>query len=243
MRVRGEWPNPVAIRGGWGRAVARPWNRFRSDAHLRLIRGSASFLSAAADTVLGLGATAVVSPPLLGGTQTAWRAAGFHTYTTLTLLRKPLDGSAPDSRDVRPLGEGSWMHVLAIDAAAFGKRWTVALPALVEALRTTSTSVLLGIDDSESGTLAGYAIVGCGGSTGYLQRIAVDPAFHRRGLGRSLTRASESWAGRHGARTMVLNTKPQNNAALSLYGSQGYVALPDRLELLRYGRVQPGPRA
>jgi ribosomal protein S18 acetylase RimI-like enzyme len=234
MRIRGEWPNPVALRKGWYRATARPWNRSRSDAHLRLLRGSPGFLAEAADLVLGLGATSVISPPLLGGTQTPWRTAGFDTYTTLRLLRKPLDGTEDHPVPVRRLGDNAWTRVVAIDAAAFGDMWKAELPALVEALRSTSTSALLGIDDPATGSLAGYAIVACAGSTGYLQRIGVHPNLHGRGLGRSLTRAAHNWSLQRGARMSILNTKPDNIAALALYKSEGYTVMPDRLELLRY---------
>ncbi len=234
MRIRGEWPNPVAIRRGWARAVARPWNRSRTDAHLRLVRGSPGFLAAATEAVLGLGASAVVSPPLLAGTQTVWRAAGFEPYTTLHLLRKHLQGEEAHDAMVRDLDDEHWTRVVAIDAAAFGDQWKAELPALVEALRSASTSALLGVEDAETGKPTGYAIVACSSGTGYLQRIAVDPAYHHQGLGRSLTRAAHNWVLRRGGRVMILNTKPDNAAALSLYESEGYTMLPDRLELLRF---------
>jgi ribosomal protein S18 acetylase RimI-like enzyme len=234
MRVRGEWPNPVALRKGWYRAIARPWNRSRPDAHLRLIRGSPSFLTETAELVLGFGATSVISPPLLGGTQTPWRSAGFDSYTTLRLLRKALDGPEEHPAAVRQLGDDAWAKVVAIDAAAFGDMWKAELPALVEALRSTSTSVLLGVDDPDTGSLAGYAIVASSAATGYLQRIGVHPDHHGRGLGRSLTRAAHNWSLRGGARMVILNTKPDNAAALALYKSEGYTVLPDRLELLKY---------
>ena len=234
MRVRGEWPNPVAIHRGWARAVARPWNRSRSDAHLRLIRGSSSFLTQAADTVLALGASAVISPPLLTGPQQVWRAAGFASYTSLHLLRKPLTGEEPVEATVRDLGDGAWARVVAIDAAAFGDDWKAELPALVEALRSAPASALLGIGTGDERAPAGFAIVAASSQTGYLQRIAVHPDDHRRGYGRALTRACHNWARRRGARVMILNTKPDNAPALSLYRAEGYTMLPDRLELLRY---------
>jgi ribosomal protein S18 acetylase RimI-like enzyme len=124
--------------------------------------------------------------------------------------------------------------VVAIDAAAFGDMWKAELPALIEAMQSTATSALLGADDPETGSLAGYAIVACSGSTGYLQRIGVHPRLHGRGLGRSLTRAAHNWSLRRGARMVILNTKPDNDAALSLYQSEGYTVMPDRLELLRF---------
>ncbi len=234
MRVRGEWPNPIVIRKGWARAVARPWNRSRPDAHLRLERGSAGFLREAADLVMSLEASAIISPPLMAGTQEIWRTAGFRPYMSLSLLRRVLDGTEGPTAPVRTVADGEWRRVLAIDAAAFGETWKAELPALLEALTSSSSTAILGLDDPDTATLAGYAIVARSAETGYLQRIAVDPAFHRRGMGRTLTRASHAWCKQRGARSVILNTKPDNEAALSMYRSEGYAVLPERLELLRY---------
>ncbi|MBT8165046.1 MAG: GNAT family N-acetyltransferase [Acidimicrobiia bacterium] len=239
MRVRGEWPNPIVIRRGWARAVARPWNSSRTDAHVRLERGSARFLAEAAEHVLGLGATAVISPPLMAGTRLVWKEAGFEPYTTLALLRRVLDGREGVAEALRTVTDTEWRRVVAIDAAAFGDTWKAELPALLEALTSASKSVILGIDDPATSALVGYAIVACSAETGYLQRIAVDPSFHRRGVARALTRAAHTWCLRRGARSVILNTKPDNEAALALYRSEGYTILPERLELLQYSGGRP----
>ena len=60
----------------------------------------------------------------------------------------------------------------------------------------------------------------------------MDPDHARRGIGRSLVRASVDWARRHGARTMVLNTQPENLAAARLYEDEGFVRLGARLRVL-----------
>lgn len=233
MRTRGQWPNPVVIRRGWAAAHARPWNSSRPDAHLRLARGSSGFLGDATRTVLGFGAATVISPPLMAGTQTAWRAAGYQPYTSLRLLRKSVGEEEKVEAPVRPLADPDWPQVVAVDATAFGEMWRADLPALLEALRSAPASALIGIDDPDSGSLAGYAIVACSAGTGYLQRIAVHPEHQGRGFGRALTRQASNWLRRRGARHIILNTKPGNTGALSLYESEGYVLLPDRLELLR----------
>jgi ribosomal-protein-alanine N-acetyltransferase len=173
------------------------------------------------------------------GTQTPWRAAGYQPYTALRLLRKPVAAEEEVAVTVRDLADRDWPGVVAVDAAAFGEMWRAELPALLEALRSAPSSALIGIDDPGSGSLAGYAIVACSAGTGYLQRIAVDPAYQGRGLGRSLTRQANNWLRRRGARHIVLNTKPGNTGALSLYESEGYVLLPDRLELLRCAAPEP----
>lgn len=235
MRIRGQWPNPISLRQGWARAVARPWNRTRPDAHLRLDRGSSRFLAAATSTVLGLGASAVVSPPLLVGSQRVWRQAGFEPYVQLSLLRSDLNGEMSGDDLVQPLDDSRWLEVVDLDGHAFGGEWRAELPALVEALESSPSSALLGITETTNERLAGYVIVAATSGTGYLQRLAVHPAAQGQGFGRALARAAHNWARRRGARYMILNTKPSNQAALSLYHSEGYVAMPDRLQLLRYG--------
>jgi ribosomal protein S18 acetylase RimI-like enzyme len=199
---------------------------------MRLIRGSSAFLTDAARTVLALGAESVISPPLMAGSQEPWRQAGFTDYASLRLLRKPIGRDEPTAHLTRYTTDTEWLRLVAIDAAAFGPMWKAELPALTEALRSSATSTVLGVD--QEGELAGYAIIAGSGGIGYLQRIAVHPDYQRRGLGRSLTRSAHNWARRRGARHLVLNTKPENRVALALYESEGFTLLPDRLQLLRY---------
>ena len=53
-------------------------------------------------------------------------------------------------------------------------------------------------------------------------------------MGRSLVRVAARKARAAGARVMLLNTQVDNEAAMRLYESEGYVRLPDPLHLLRY---------
>jgi ribosomal-protein-alanine N-acetyltransferase len=68
----------------------------------------------------------------------------------------------------------------------------------------------------------------------YLQRVAVSPARGGQGLGTSLVRASLDWAAAVGARTMILNVKPENDNARRLYEREGFSASGVMLELLRF---------
>jgi ribosomal protein S18 acetylase RimI-like enzyme len=117
--------------------------------------------------------------------------------------------------------DGEWSRAVDIDQAAFEPLWRLGEPGLKEALNATPTSAFLTVR-SDSGTTVGFAIVGAGASTGYLQRVAVDPAHARRGYGRSLVRASLGWARNRGCRTMLLNTQPDNVSAGELYESEGF---------------------
>ncbi len=116
-----------------------------------------------------------------------------------------------------------------IDRQAFDPDWQIGRMGLQDALTATVRSRLL---VSEPEPVQGFAIVGVTGSTGYLQRIAVNPEHGGRGVGRELLRAAMTWARSAGARAMLLNTQPENERAASLYRSEGFVTLPDRLNVL-----------
>src|SRR5690606_28673612 len=108
--------------------------------------------------------------------------------------------------------------------------WRIGQAGLADAMAATPNSVVLVVE--VAGVTVGFAIVGEMAGVSYLQRLAVHPDHARRGIGRSLVRASVDWARRHGARTMVLNTQPENTAAARLYEDEGFVRLGARLRVL-----------
>jgi ribosomal protein S18 acetylase RimI-like enzyme len=125
-------------------------------------------------------------------------------------------------------------RLLAIDVAAFEGFWRFDRNALHEATHTTSKSDIFVINDGDLGA-AGYAIVGYGHAISYLQRVAVHPTWQGHGMGRSLVRAVARGARRKGSKALLLNTKHDNLAAISLYESEGYILLPESLAVLRAG--------
>jgi len=58
---------------------------------------------------------------------------------------------------------------------------------------------------------------------GEIYVISVDPAFHRRGLGRALTVAGLEWLADAGITTAMLYVDSANEAGISLYRSLGFV--------------------
>ncbi len=56
----------------------------------------------------------------------------------------------------------------------------------------------------------------------HVLNVATDPAFRRRGAGRTLMLEAEAHGHRHGARLSTLEVRRSNTAALKLYGSLGY---------------------
>ena len=230
---RGTWPGAVSLRRAWARAEARPWNAEHLEAHLRLVRGGAGFLSDCVTRLLDLGAPSVLSAPLSASARGAWESAGFEPDIDLALLRLSLDGEIPAPNHlVHNANDVSLDTLLHIDAAAFQGFWRFDATALEEATSATAKSDVFIINDGAEGA-AGYAIVGYGHAISYLQRVAVHPDWQGHGMGRSLIRTVARSAKRSGSKALLLNTQSENEPAINLYASEGYVLLPESLAVLR----------
>ena len=232
MRVAGRWPGRLVLRSGWAKAEARPWNADIPDAHLRLVRGSADFLTACADYLLEMGVSGVASPPLPDMSSGIWLSAGYEPHLHLHLYSRELVSSLPAAS--HPVSTGStrdWTTMAKIDRAAFPPLWRLNEDGLREAMGATPHASLLVTRDENRTT--GFAIVGAGSIAGYLQRVAVHPDYTRRGIGRSLVRSANRWARRRGARSIMLNTQPDNEPAARLYLSEGFEKMLDQLTILR----------
>lgn len=224
MKTRGTWPGPITLRRGWSLAMARPWNDDIDDAHLRLVRGNADFLRSATQAI-PLDGEMVLSPPLAPGSTTIWKDAGFSPHLVLDMFQRDLLAKQAAPQIPVVAGDDSdWDRAVEIDAAAFDRLWRLGSVGLGEARNATPTSAFLAVR-SDTGTTVGFAVVGAGAATGYLQRVAVDPSHLGQGYGRALVRASLAWARNHGCRTMLLNTQPDNEPAASLYESEGFTRI------------------
>jgi ribosomal protein S18 acetylase RimI-like enzyme len=201
-------------------------------AHLRLVRGGGpSFITDCVETLLDLGTTAVLSPPLPRSAQVAWSEAGFGLCADLTLMRRSLDAVPPPGHLVLTGSTDDCAEALRIDATAFDEFWRFDRSALAEAMESTPTAVLHVVRSVDNG-LAGFAITGAGEAISYLQRLAVDPRWQGQGIGRSLVRASARWAKRSGSRALMLNTQTDNESAVALYQSEGFRILDEPLAVL-----------
>ena len=232
---RGTWPGSVSLRRGWARAEARPWNDVVESASLRLLRGGSAFLEACVNRLTSLGAPEVLSSPLAPSARRPWEAAGFTDHIDLALMRLSLDQpiEAPQHLVVRD-DDRDIDELLAIDQAAFPDFWRFDRTALLESTHATSSSSVLVIRDGEAG-ITGYAVTGYGHAISYLQRVAVDPQWQGHGMGRSLVRASARSARRSGSRALLLNTQFDNEPAITLYETEGFVQLPESLAVLKAG--------
>lgn len=163
---------------------------------------------------------------------------GFVVHERLHLLRHDLR----DLPEVPLARTGEWVRlrrcwrrdidaVLAVDGRAFDGFWSLDRRGLDDAVRATPTSrhrVACG----PGNVIVGYAVTGRAADRGYLQRLAVDPAAHRSGIGRALVTDALAWLGHRGSTVAVVNTQEHNAGALALYESCGFILEPEGLSVL-----------
>jgi ribosomal protein S18 acetylase RimI-like enzyme len=81
------------------------------------------------------------------------------------------------------------------------------------------SSAILGSWDE--GALIGSIMVGFDGHRGWVYYVAVAPGHRRRGLGRTLMEAAETWLRARGAPKIQLMVREGNDAALDFYEALG----------------------
>jgi ribosomal-protein-alanine N-acetyltransferase len=165
--------------------------------------------------------------------------AGFDTIDRLALLETRLretdrfdSAHSANGRRVRlrAMRSRHLAGAATIDRRSFPAPWGNDRAALADILHATPASHATMIDIDR--TMSGFAITGVAASVGYLQRLAVDPAAQRHGLGRSLVADSLSWMRRRNATRAMVNTAFDNGAALALYESFGFERLTESLLIL-----------
>lgn len=231
LKSRGEWPGPVEFSAGWARAYVRPWNEDLPAAALRLERGGARFLNLCAQAVSAW-TKDVFSPATLPGSGRVWREAGFEEWGQLLLFEHLLtDLKAPEAL----VTENDLLDVIVlnrIDRDSFPPAWRLGPIGLAESVSATSRSAIHTV--AADGEVAGFAVTGVSLGVGYLQRLAVDPKYRGRGLGRSLVRASLTWARRRRAISVLVNTQPDNDQAAALYRGEGFTDVAAGLQIWRF---------
>lgn len=232
VRIEGDWPGPVTLHRGWSQAAARPWNDTTPMAHLRVERGGAGFLEECSRALLALPrVSGVLSPPLLPAARPPWEQAGFHPHARLLLMRRDLSGVPAAEHLVVPGDLRDLDEALRVDQAAFDPFWRFDRTALLEAVQATACRAVH-LVRRPGGGLAGFAITGRNGPLAYLQRVAVNPAWQGRGIGRSLVRTAAAWAAAQGASALLLNTPDGTASAAALYAGEGFETVTRDLAVL-----------
>lgn len=223
------------VRWGTDRLRIGRWQGDDTIAHLAPMPGtlpSSRAVSATAKTLRDRGFEHVVTSAMSPREQEPFLQAGFEVHEHLHLL-------AHDLRNIPEVGTTAELRrgrrtdipaVLDVDHRAFRPFWRLDRAGLRDALRATpSTRFRLAAGPG----VIGYAVSGRAGSVGYLQRLAVDPFAHSRGLGTALVADGLHWMRRRGARRALVNTQLDNDRALGLYRHLGFRPEPHRLAVLR----------
>jgi ribosomal-protein-alanine N-acetyltransferase len=150
--------------------------------------------------------------------------SGFAVRGRLHLLEHDLDGLPGPSRRTRRALRADREAIVSVDEAAFDEFWQFDELALREATRATPRAHTRVAARGE--TILGYGLFGRAGTTGYVQRLAVQPTGQRQGLGRALLGDGLNWLAAHGATRALVNTQEHNERALDLYLRAGFRRLP-----------------
>ncbi len=105
-----------------------------------------------------------------------------------------------------------------------GEQWSEA--AWAEELASSDRYVLARLD--RDARVLGVATFSCVGDLADLLRVVVSPEARGRGVGASLVRAGLEWASAVGARRMLLEVRPDNGTAVSLYRRLGFEPVSTR---------------
>jgi ribosomal protein S18 acetylase RimI-like enzyme len=240
----------------WGAEQARigPWQGDDRVAYLSPLAGtpppSVAFVRRCLDQLAGRGFSRVVTGALAAPEQAAFLGAGFRVEESLHVLSADLDSVAgrawrysQGELIIRRAHSPDRGAVLALDHLAFDPFWQLDETGLADALHATPRArfrVAMGghSGPSQATAIVGYAITGRAGGHGFLQRLAVHPAWQRRGVGRALVLDGLTWLQRRGVERVVVNTQLENTRALALYESLGFRREPRGLSVLSAG-IQP----
>ena len=226
------------------RARLAPWAHDARTAHLVLLDHQmvpdqadvAGWIAAArADGARAMRTGALFPPATSAFVDAGFRVAETLTLLTRTLTARPTDAGLPGAdragaHRTRKLRRHQLDDAARVDAASFAGTWSNDAEALADIMAATPKhrARVIRLD----GGIVGFAISGLAARTGYLQRLAVTPARQRHGLARALVADSLAWMRRHGAELAMVNTASDNDAALSLYRSFGFVEQPQPLLIL-----------
>ena len=108
--------------------------------------------------------------------------------------------------------------VLRIEAKVYPRPWSLGLFMSELALRTTRIYLVAKV----GGEVVGYAGLMLTGSDGHVTTIAVDPDWHRKGIGARLLVALSRAGVRRGCTGLTLEVRMSNEPAKELYRRFGY---------------------
>ena len=134
---------------------------------------------------------------------------------------------------VRAASSRDLVRIAEIEVASFADPWTY--DALATALGLAHIRFLVAEEGGGSGSrLVGYVVALVMGDEGEIADIAVDPSARRAVVGGALLTRVEEEMARCGVRTLYLEVRESNRAALGLYRAHGFDAVGRRRGYYRH---------
>ncbi len=94
----------------------------------------------------------------------------------------------------------------------------------------SGVAALLGLE--VDGRLVGAVLATHDSRKGWINRLAVDPVYRRRGYGLRLVEAAEAWLREQGMRIVAALVESDNPASLALFQKAGYVEIDPGIHYL-----------
>lgn len=132
--------------------------------------------------------------------------------------------------DLRRMEPDDISRCYQIDRAAFKPIWRNTVTQLQAAYQEASYASVIRVD----GIVRGYQISTTNPQGGHLARLAVDPAYHKQGLGSQLLADLLNRFFEAGILDVSVNTQADNQASLDLYNRFGFVELPEIYPVFQY---------
>lgn len=244
MQRRSGGPLRILLDGDVSARV-RTWPGRSEVAHLILsdhtLGPSASGLSDWVRTIQASGFDTIRTGAVSSHVANVFIDVGFREIQRLALLE--LDDPAVIARmrkmrtplyELRQLRSLRSLQLAAdIDSRAFESDWDMDAPSIREAcLATPHHHIRLAVaaDDQP----VGYMVTGRSATTGFVQRLAVDPRHEGMGVGSALLQDGLSWLARHRVDSILVNTHLDNRRALALYGRWGFQRVDQHLQVLEW---------
>jgi [ribosomal protein S18]-alanine N-acetyltransferase len=121
----------------------------------------------------------------------------------------------------RPFGSADVEAVAELERAVFGDPWSKRAFHEILALDHVRGFVV----DGARGAADGYAFCSAVADEGEILNLAVAPTHRRRGLGKALLHTCLAWMAERGAATAYLEVRRSNEAAIAMYGAEGFATV------------------
>jgi len=148
--------------------------------------------------------------------------SGFSLENDVVFMEHRLSGipePPPHPGELRPLRPADLPEVLSVDWRAFEGLWRFSTHTLKAALDSAGRASAV----EAEGKVVGYQITTESPFGAHLARLAVEPAWQGRGIGRALAVEALNWADGRGLDVLSVNTQADNAAGRRLYRSLGFL--------------------